>query len=106
MNSDVRLFYITCPTQEVSQSIATTLLKEGLIACANILPHMESLYSWEDKITSTQEAVLILKSTKDLADRVMSRVSSMHPYNTPCILVLPVEKGHEAYIKWLKGSLN
>jgi len=105
MYSDVCLFYVTCPTPEMSQNIAKTLLREGLIACANILPQMESIYTWEGKITSSQETVLILKSTTDLSDRVINRVTSLHPYNTPCILVLPIEKGNEAYIRWLKGSL-
>jgi periplasmic divalent cation tolerance protein len=105
MNTEIRLFYITCPDKEFAHALSHKLLSEGLIACANILPEMESIYRWEGKIETTKEAVLILKSTVALSDRIIARVESLHPYNTPCILVLPIEKGSEAYVRWLKGSL-
>lgn len=105
MNSDIRLFYVTCPDQEVAKKISLTLLQEGLAACTNILPGMESMYWWEGKIETSQEVVLILKSTDVQSARIIARVESLHPYNTPCILSLPVEKGSEAYVRWLKGSL-
>jgi periplasmic divalent cation tolerance protein len=105
VSSDVRLFYVTCPDKALAEKIANTLLQEGLIACGNILPGMESIYRWEGKIEKAQEVVLILKSTALQADRIIGRVESLHSYNTPCILVLPVEKGNEAYVRWLQGSL-
>jgi periplasmic divalent cation tolerance protein len=105
MDSEVQLFYVTTPDIETAQKISRTLLQEGLIACANILPKMESLYWWEGKIESTQEVVLILKSTSVQSSRIIARVESLHPYNTPCILTLPIEKSSEAYVRWLKGSL-
>lgn len=105
MDNDLQLFYVTCPDTETAKKISMTLLQEGLIACANILPGMESLYWWEGKIDSAKEVVLILKSATALSSRITARVESLHPYNTPCILTLPIEKGSEAYIRWLKGSL-
>jgi len=105
MNSDIRLFYVTCPNKELAQKMARVLLEEGLIACANILPEMESLYWWEGKIDSAKECVLILKSTVMQSERVIARVESLHSYNTPCILSLNVEQGSAAYVRWLKGSL-
>jgi len=105
MHANVQLFYVTCPDSETAQKISRTLLQEGLIACANILPGMESLYWWEGKIDSAKEVILILKATDVQSSRIIARVESLHPYNTPCILSLPIEKGSEAYIRWLKGSL-
>lgn len=105
MTTEIRLFYVTCPNQEVARKISFTLLQEGLVACTNILPGMESLYWWEGKIESSQEVVLILKSTVAQSPRIIARVESLHPYNTPCILTLPVESGSDAYVRWLKGSL-
>ncbi|WP_413288619.1 divalent-cation tolerance protein CutA [Bdellovibrio sp. HCB337] len=105
MNSEIRLFYVTCPSQDVARKISSKLLNEGLVACANILPGMESIYWWEGKIETSQEVVLILKATDVQSSRIIARVESLHPYNTPCILSLPVEKGSEAYVRWLKGSL-
>lgn len=105
MNSEIRLFYVTCPDQEVARKISHTLLQEGLVACTNILPGMESIYWWEGKIETSQEVVLILKATTVQSARIIARVESLHPYNTPCILSLPIENGSEAYVRWLKGSL-
>jgi periplasmic divalent cation tolerance protein len=105
MDNDIQLFYVTCPDTETAKKISMALLQEGLIACANILPGMESLYWWEGKIDSAKEVVLILKSAAVQSSRIIARVESLHPYNTPCILTLPIEKGSEAYIRWLKGSL-
>lgn len=105
MEPQVQLFYVTCPDSETAQKISRTLLEEGLIACANILPGMESLYWWEGKIETSREVVLILKSTDAQSSRIIARIESLHPYNTPCILSLPIEKSSEAYVRWLKGSL-
>jgi len=105
MDHGIQLFYVTCPDSDTARKISLTLLQEGLISCANLLPGMESLYWWEGKIETTNEVVLILKSSALQASRIIARVESLHPYNTPCILTLPIEKGSEAYIKWLKGSL-
>lgn len=105
MDNDILLFYVTCPDTETAKKISMTLLQEGLIACANILPGMESLYWWEGKIDSAKEVVVILKSSSLQSSRVIARVESLHPYNTPCILTLPIEKSSEAYVRWLKGSL-
>lgn len=105
MSNDILLFYVTCPDTETAKKISMTLLQEGLIACANILPGMESLYWWEGKVDSAKEVVLILKSASAQSPRIIARVESLHPYNTPCILTLPIEKSSEAYVRWLKGSL-
>jgi periplasmic divalent cation tolerance protein len=105
MDSTIRLLYVTCPDKQLARHISRTLLSEGLTACSNILPGMESHYFWEGKLTSSEEVVLILKTTADRADRVTARVESLHPYDTPCILSLPVEKGSEPYVRWIKGAL-
>lgn len=105
MDPGIRLFYVTCPDSETAKKISLTVMKEGLAACANILAGMESLYWWQGKIDSAKEVVLILKTSTSQEDRLLARVESLHPYNTPCILSLPVEKGSEPYVRWLKGSL-
>ncbi len=105
LDCDIRLLYVTCPNTETAQEISRTLLQEGLIACANILPGMESIYWWNGEITSAKEAVLILKSTTVQSSRIIARVESLHPNNTPCILSLLIENGSLAYVRWLKGSL-
>lgn len=101
----VRILYVTVPSMDCGRNISRVLLAEGLVACTNLLPGMESHYHWQGRIESAQEVVLILKTTTEQVDRAMARVQSLHPYDTPCILVLNIEKGHEVYVKWLQGSL-
>lgn len=105
MATNIRLLYVTCPDAEVASTISRKLLENGFIACANILPGMESLYWWEGKITRSQEVVLILKTTLERQSQVMAQVEALHPYDTPCILAIPVEEGNEPYLRWLKGAL-
>src|SRR5437868_1029890 len=86
MDSEIFLFYVTCPDKKTAQEIAQAILTEGLAACANILPGMASVYWWQGKIETAEEVVLILKSTAAQSDRIIGRVETLHPYNTPCIL--------------------
>jgi periplasmic divalent cation tolerance protein len=105
MDTDTRLLYVTCPDEKTAESLSRALLEERLVACTNSLPGMTSTYWWEGKITTSKEVVLILKTTSHQVDRVTARVESLHPYDSPCILSLAVEKGSEPYLRWLKGAL-
>lgn len=102
--TDIRLLYVTTKDIDQARTIARALLEGGLVACANILPQMESLYLWQGKIETTQEAVLILKTKTSLVPRAMAAVQSHHTYETPCILSLSIEAGHQLYIDWLITS--
>ena len=75
--------------------------KRRLAACVNILPGMVSHYWWEGKIERGEEVVMIIKTRASLADAVQAAVKELHPYDTPAILVLPVEGGEVGYIGWL-----
>ncbi|NKB16778.1 MAG: divalent cation tolerance protein CutA [Sphingomonadales bacterium] len=76
--------------------IAHALLGEGLIACANILDGMTSVYRWDGEIREDREAVLILKSRTELTDRVTARVRELHSYDCPCVVWWPVASGNPA----------
>jgi periplasmic divalent cation tolerance protein len=90
----------------VAREISKILIKEKLIACSNILPTMESHYVWKGKTEKAAESVLILKSDKKLAKALTKRVLELHPYDTPCVIELPVESVSEAYGLWLHSQLN
>jgi periplasmic divalent cation tolerance protein len=104
--TDIRLLYVT--TKDVSQAreIARTLLDRRLIACANILPQMESIYRWKGQIESGTESVLILKTEERLVDEVTQAVHELHSYEIPCVLSLNVEAGAGDYIDWLKSEVR
>ena len=103
--TDLRLIYVTTRDPDQARMLARSLLEQRLIACANILPQMESLYFWQGKIENESEAVLILKTTEELVPKAMAALESLHSYATPCILSLVVDQGSAKYLDWLRAQV-
>jgi periplasmic divalent cation tolerance protein len=100
------LAYITCPDADEARRIGRTLVLERLAACVNILPKMESFYWWHGKIANDQETVLIAKLPEHSRERLLERVLELHPYDTPCVMFLPVTGGNPEYLDWLAGEAD
>ena len=96
--------YITCPDREEAQKIATALVERRLVACANICAPHEAIYQWKGKVESAQETAVILKTRGDLFNDVKEAVLKLHSYETPCIVALPIEKGHPAFLQWIQAE--
>lgn len=101
---DFIFIYITNPNQEEAKKIARSLLEKKLIACANIFP-INSMYWWEGKIEDDEEFILILKTLKSNFAKVKLEVEQIHPYDTPCIIKIPVSS-NEKYFDWLKREVK
>jgi periplasmic divalent cation tolerance protein len=99
------LVYITTPSREVAKDIAKKLLRKRLIACANIQGTGASLYWWKGKIAKEKEAVLFAKTTKSKIKAVEKAVRKMHPYETPCIITIPV-KANKDFSEWVKKEVR
>ena len=99
---------VVVTTQDISQArkIAQGLLEEKLIACANIIDGVQSIFWWQGKIDEASEVVLVLKTRRDLFDRVVLRVKSLHSYDTPEIIALPIVDGSPDYLKWIDSSVR
>ena len=95
-------------TKDVAQAkaIAQKLVKEKLVACANILKGIESLFWWEGKIDSSQEALLILKSKKSCFKKIVKTVQSLHSYTVPEIIALPIAQGSKDYLEWINNCIG
>jgi periplasmic divalent cation tolerance protein len=98
------MVYITAPDLDVARRIGRSLVEERLAACANILPSMESFYRWEGAIQHDQEVVLIAKTRAALVDALVDRVATLHPYEVPCIVSLPVNHGYEPFLRWIDAE--
>ncbi|MCE3008707.1 MAG: divalent-cation tolerance protein CutA [Bacteroidetes bacterium] len=96
-----KLIYITTPTVDSATEIAEALLREGLIACANILPGMLSMYEWEGKLRKEPEALLLCKSTSYMVPRIVERVRALHPHEVPCVTSVPIFGGNPDYLSWV-----
>ena|SRR5690554_1373987 len=95
------LAYITCPNAEDARRIGRALVLERLVACVNILPHMESFYWWNGTIQNDQETVLIAKLPASAQESLLNRVLELHSYETPCVLFVPITGGNPEYLAWL-----
>lgn len=93
--------YITAHDENSAKEIGRKLVTERLAACANVLSGMTSVYRWEGKIEEAAEAVLIVKTRRDLVETVIARVRDLHEYDCPCIVSWPIEQGNPAYLQWI-----
>ncbi len=76
------------------------------MACGNILPGVTSIYRWNDKVEREKEALVVFKTTAAGAERLLSRVPELHPYDVPEVLVLPVEAGYLPYVQWISENVG
>jgi len=104
--TDIRLFYVTCADTTEAEHIASALLERKLIACANILPQMLSLYHWQGELCRSEECVLLLKSTAIHSEEIIAAVQELHSYDTPCVLALPIEAGAADFMQWITDSVE
>ena len=98
------LVYITTKNKKEAEKIGGTLVKEKLAACVNIISPIDSIYRWKGKIEKAREALLIVKTKKSLAGKIIKKVKSMHSYECPEIIFSPIEGGSKDYLEWLAQS--
>ena len=99
-----RFIYITTSDDAEARHIGESLVSERLAACVNILGPVHSIYRWEGKVEQGSETVLIAKTTEDLVEPLIDLVQSLHSYDCPCIVVLPIDKGFPPYLDWIAGA--
>ena len=95
------LVYTTWPSIVEAERAGRAIVEKRLAACVNILPGMVSHYWWQGKIERAEEAVMIVKTRASLAEAVRAAVKEMHSYDTPAIMVLPVESVDADYYRWI-----
>ena len=98
------IIYITCKNKSEAEKIANHLLKNKLIACANIFP-INSLYKWKGKLQKDKEYVLLAKTLKSKAKEVEKEVKKIHSYDIPCIIKKEVTANKE-YMRWIKNEVK
>jgi periplasmic divalent cation tolerance protein len=98
------LVYTTCPTKEVAKRIGGELVRNRLVACANILPAMQSIYVWQEALHEDDEVVMLLKTRRTLAARIVVEIERLHPYDTPAVLVIPIDGGSQPFMDWIGAN--
>ena len=92
---------ITASSIDEAKKIGNALMEERLIACVNIIPQVESIFYWQEKVCNEKEALMIIKTRKSLIADIIKKVKSIHSYSVPEIIALPIISGSEDYLKWV-----
>ncbi len=101
MAEEVLLAISTFPDAETADRIGHTLVAEKLAACANIIPAVHSIYRWKDKIETAGEVIVLFKTTPDRQTAFQEKLRSLHPYEVPEIIFVPVATGLPDYLQWV-----
>ena len=102
--TDALLVFTTLPTADKAAEIAKLLVDEKLVACANLLPAVRSIYRWQGKMHDENEVLVLLKTRAEQLERLKLRLLEVHPYEVPEVLAVPVESGYQPYLEWLTGE--
>lgn len=100
------MIYITAGSKDEAKRIGKALIGNGLAACVNIIENMTSMYMWDGKLQDANETILIVKTTKERVSDLIEKVKSLHSYDCPCIVSLPVSGGNPAFLKWVAEEVR
>jgi periplasmic divalent cation tolerance protein len=96
----------TCPDEASASRIARALVESGLAACVSRLGPVQSTYRWQGALQDEPEVLLLIKTLKDRYAELEVRLKSLHPYEVPEIIALPVAAGGADYLTWLQGAVG
>jgi periplasmic divalent cation tolerance protein len=97
---------VTASSSQEARKIADKLIRAKLIACANIVEGIKSIFWWEGRVDSAGETLLIMKSRKSFLTKIIKTVKAAHSYETPEIIALPIIAGDKKYLGWIDESLR
>lgn len=103
MQDDYILVFVTTPFKK-GVEIAQKLVSSRLAACVSVFP-VRSLYWWENKINEDAEELLVVKTKKALFEKIKKEILSIHPYEVPEIISVPIVDGFDKYLQWLDDTV-
>jgi periplasmic divalent cation tolerance protein len=101
MAGKILLALSTFPDAETARRISNQLVTEKFAACANILPAVESIYRWKGKVETASEVIVFFKTTPARQIAFQEKLRSLHPYDAPEIILMPIANGLPEYLRWV-----
>lgn len=98
--------YSTTPNETTANEIAHYLINAKLAACVNLIPQVKSIYCWNNEIIEDNEILMMIKSEKSKQQNLIDTLVEIHPYDTPEVIIIPIENGFKGYLNWIHTSLN
>jgi len=102
----VAVVYTTIDNIQDARKIAHTLVEEQIVACANIIPKIESVYRWKGKIENDDECIIIAKTADSNIKKTIQRIKELHKYELPDIIVLPIIGGLKDYLDYIVNETS
>jgi periplasmic divalent cation tolerance protein len=103
--AQISILYVPCASEQEAVRIATTLIRETLIACANIVAS-RSLYLWQDGLADETEHILLCKTTVEAVEPARARIEQLHSYDLPCIVAVEPASVNAEYARWVLGQVS
>jgi periplasmic divalent cation tolerance protein len=104
--TDKIVVFSACSTLDEARRIARKLIEERLAACVNLAPGVRSLYRWKGEIEEADEYLLVIKSSRDLFDRLRLELEKAHTYEVPEVVAIPIVAGSPNYLNWMDSELK
>jgi periplasmic divalent cation tolerance protein len=106
LTTDYIIVLVTTTNKQEAEKIVQHLLNDKIIACANIIGPVTSFFRWSGKIDRAEEYLALMKTRKDLFQRLSEAVKTLHSYEVPEIIALPIVEGSKDYLDWLASCLS
>src|SRR5881275_3143443 len=104
MVEKILLALSTFPDAETARRISKQLVTEKFAACANILPSVESIYRWKEKLETGNETLVFFKLSEDRQPAFQEKLRSLHPYDVPEIIFVAIADGLPEYLRWVSDN--
>jgi len=106
MDQNYIIVLVTTANKSEAETISEALIKEKIIACANIISTVTSFFNWQGKVDKCEECLVVMKSRRDLFAKLAERVKELHSYEVPEVLAFPIVDGSKPYLAWLGSVLR
>jgi periplasmic divalent cation tolerance protein len=103
-SEDIVIVHCTVP-ESFSRQLAQEAVIKGFCACVSMAP-VVAVYRWEGSLCEDEEILLLMKTTRGRVDTLIEWILSVHPYDVPEILAMPVVQGSQLYCEWVRSSVE
>lgn len=100
------LVMMTASSAEEAANVAKAIVESRLAACCNIVPQIRSIYHWQGKVHDEAEVMMVAKTRRDALPALIQKVQSVHSFDVPEIIALPIEGALDAYLSWIDENVG
>lgn len=104
LSDDCVMVFMTAPDVDMARQLVLAALRSRLVACANLVPGVESHYWWEGRLESAAEVLLVMKCSQEKLPELERCLLALHPYQVAELVVVPIMEGSEPYIRWIQSN--